>query len=86
MFHTCEVKIAKIAADSSPSVEPGKSAMNPVTVTDRKPRIGTDWRMSRAGRITFSARGSRAAAVATTKVKTRDAASAANMRSSDRSA
>ena len=86
MFHTWEVKIANTAADSSPKVDPGKRAMNPVTVTDRKPRIGTDCRMSSAGRITFSARGSRAAAVATTKVNTSDAARAANIRSSERSA
>src|SRR3984885_8034388 len=45
MFHACEVKMAKIAAHSTPSSRPGNSAMKPVTVIDRKPRMGTDWRM-----------------------------------------
>ena len=64
MFQACEVKIAKIDAHSRPSSEPGNSAMNPVIVTDRNPRIGTDCRMSSSGIRTFSARRSRAAAVA----------------------
>ena len=38
--------------------------MNAVTVTARKPSTGTDCRMSSTGISTFSARGSRAAAVA----------------------
>jgi hypothetical protein len=38
--------------------------MNPVIVIDRKPRIGTDCSTSRIGISTFSARRSRAAAVA----------------------
>src|SRR5262249_28376098 len=46
MFQACEVKIAKIAAHSTPSSRPGNSAIKPVTVIDRKPRIGTDCRMS----------------------------------------
>src|SRR6516164_3641602 len=49
MFQACEVKIAKIAAHSYPRRLFGKSAMNPVTVIERKPRIGTDWRISRTG-------------------------------------
>src|SRR5258707_11964423 len=44
MFQACEVKIAKIAAHSTPRRLPGKSAMKPVTVIERKPRIGTDCR------------------------------------------
>ncbi len=60
----CEVKIAKIDAHSRPSSEPGNRARKPVTVIDRNPRIGTDCRMSSAGRSTASARGSLAAAVA----------------------
>src|SRR6266700_1183493 len=55
MFHACEVKIAKIAAHSTPSSRPGKSAINPVTVIERKPRIGTDCSTSRAGMRIFSA-------------------------------
>ena len=54
MFQACEVKIAKIAAHSTPSSRPGKRAMKPVTVIDRKPRIGTDCRMSRIGIRIFS--------------------------------
>src|SRR5215469_7980713 len=55
MFHACEVKIAKIAAHSTPSRRPGNSAIKPVTVIDRNPRIGTDCRTSRAGIRIFSA-------------------------------
>src|ERR1700730_13212394 len=55
MFQACEVKIAKIAAHSTPSSRPGNSAMKPVTVIDRKPRIGTDCRMSSTGIRIFSA-------------------------------
>jgi hypothetical protein len=80
------VKIAKIAAHSRPSCDPGNRAMKAVTVTDRNPRIGTDCRMSSSGISTFSARRRRAAAVAYTKVKPTDRASAMNMRSSDRAA
>ncbi len=56
MFHACAVKIAKIAAHSTPSRLPGNSAMKPVTVTDRKPSTGTDCRMSINGSITIRAR------------------------------
>src|SRR3954447_22658413 len=49
MFQACEVKIAKIAAHSTPSSRPGNNAMKPVTVIDKNPRIGTDWRMSSTG-------------------------------------
>jgi hypothetical protein len=55
MFQACEVKIAKIAAHSTPRSRPGKSAINPVTVIDRKPRIGTDCRISSTGIRIFSA-------------------------------
>src|SRR5260221_3290428 len=64
MFQACEVKIAKMAAHSYPSSLPGKSAMKPVTVIDRKPRIGTDWRMSSTGMSSFSARRLLAASAA----------------------
>ena len=49
MFHAWLVKIAKIAASSSPSTWPGNRFMKNTTVKVRKPRIGTDWRMSRIG-------------------------------------
>src|SRR5581483_11263285 len=45
MFQACEVKIAKIAAHSTPSRRPGNSAIKPVTVIDKKPRMGTDCRI-----------------------------------------
>ena len=64
MFHAIEVKIAKMDANSRPSSEPGNRLMNAVTVTVRKPSTGTDCRMSSTGTSTFSARRSRAAAVA----------------------
>ena len=86
MFHACEVKIAKIAAHSKPSSEPGNNAMNPVMVIERNPRIGTDCRMSNSGIKTFSARRSLAAAVAYTKVKTSDKPRATNILSDDRAA
>ena len=55
MFQACDVKMAKIAAHSTPSRLPGKRAMKPVTVIERKPRIGIDCRMSSSGTITRSA-------------------------------
>jgi hypothetical protein len=64
MFHAIDVKIAKMEAHSRPSSEPGNRLMNAVTVTVRKPRTGTDCRMSSIGISTFSARRSRAAASA----------------------
>ena len=64
MFHAIAVKIAKMEANSRPSSDPGNKLMNAVTVTVRNPRTGTDCRMSSTGISTFSARGSRAAAVA----------------------
>src|SRR5207253_1308815 len=64
MFQAWLVKIAKIAAHSTPSSRPGKRAMNPVTVIDRKPRIGTDCRVSSTGIRIFSARRLLAASAA----------------------
>ncbi len=55
MFQAWAVKIAKMLAHSTPSRLPGKSAMKPVTVIERKPRTGTDCRMSRIGSITLRA-------------------------------
>ena len=64
MFQAWEVKMANIDAHSRPSTEPGKRAMKKVMVMARKPRIGTDWRMSRTGMSTIRARRLLAAAVA----------------------
>ena len=64
MFHACEVKMAKMDANSRPSSEPGNRLMNAVTVTVRNPSTGTDCKMSSSGIRTFSARRNRAAAVA----------------------
>lgn len=83
MFQACDVKIAKTDAASTPSMLCGKSVSHRLSVTDKKPRTGTDCSTSRTGNSTFSARRSRAAAVAYTRVKTVDTASAANIRSSD---
>ena len=64
MFHAWLVKIAKIAASSSPSTRPGNRFMKNTTVKVRNPRIGTDCRMSRIGTRISAARRLFAAAVA----------------------
>ena len=63
-FHACEVKIAKIDAHSTPSWLCGNRAIQKVTVTDRKPRMGTDCSTSSSGMSTLDRRRERAAAVA----------------------
>ena len=85
MFHACDVKMAKIAAHSTPIRLPGKRAMKPVTVIDRKPRMGIDCRMSSIGTSTRSAARYFAASTANTQLNTSEAASAMNMRSVVRS-
>ena len=64
MFQAWLVKIAKIAANSAPSTRPGASAMKNTTVTEMKPRIGTDCRMSSSGMRSRSAVWFLAASVA----------------------
>ena len=64
MFQAWLVKIAKMAANSAPSTRPGASAMKKTTVTEMKPRIGTDCRMSSSGTSSRSARLFLAATVA----------------------
>ena len=49
MFQAWLVKIAKIAASSSPITLPGNRFMKNTTVKVRNPRIGTDCRMSSTG-------------------------------------
>jgi len=49
IFQAGPVKIAKTAANSAPSTRPGVSDMKNTTVTEMKPRIGTDCRMSSSG-------------------------------------
>ena len=56
MFQAWLVKMAKIAASSSPSTRPGNRFMKKATVKDRKPRIGTDCRMSSTGTMISPAR------------------------------
>ena len=85
MFQAWEVKIAKTAAHSTPIRLPGNSAMKPVTVIDRKPRMGIDCRMSSIGTSTRSAARYFAASTAKTQLKTSEAPSAMNMRSVVRS-
>ncbi|MCY1169988.1 hypothetical protein D9M73_100430 [compost metagenome] len=86
MFQAWLVKIAKIAAHSTPSWRPGNKFMKNMTVNVRKPSTGTDCRMSRAGTMISSALRLFAARVATVRVNIRDAASAPNMRRVERSA
>jgi hypothetical protein len=56
MFQAWLVKIANTEASSAPSTWPGNRFMKKTTVKVRKPRIGTDWRMSSSGIMTSSAR------------------------------
>ena len=62
MFHAWLVKMAKTEAASTPRMELGKSTSQMVTVAERKPRMGTDWRMSSRGISTARRRRFRAAA------------------------
>src|SRR5476651_1637226 len=80
MFHAWLVKMAKIAANSAPNTRPGASDMKNTTVMEMKPKIGTDWRMSRMGTSSLPARSLLAAQVAYVSVNTSDNARAANMR------
>ena len=86
MFHAWAVKIAKMLAHSTPSRLPGNSAMNPVTVIERNPSTGTDWRMSITGSMTMRARGLLAARYPHANVNSSDAPNAMNMRSTVRAA
>ena len=64
MFQAWLVKMAKMAASSAPSTWPGNRLRKKTTVKVRKPRIGTDCRMSRTGTNTRPARRLLAAQVA----------------------
>ena len=64
MFQAWLVKMAKIAASSTPSTRPGNRPMKNTTVNVRKPMIGTDCRMSNTGTSTRPARRLLAAQVA----------------------
>ena len=83
--HACDVKMAKIAAHSTPSRLPGNRAMNGAMAMAWKPRIGTDCRMSSIGIIAFSALRYLAAIAANMKLNSSEKASAVNMRSMVRS-
>src|SRR5215471_20864031 len=56
MFQAWLVKIANTQASSAPSTFPGNRLRKNTTVKVRKPRIGTDCKMSRIGIRTNSAR------------------------------
>ena len=56
MFQAWLVKIANTQASSAPNTRPGNRFMKKTTVKVRKPRIGTDCRMSSSGISTISAR------------------------------
>src|SRR5215471_14598820 len=86
MFQAWLVKIAKIAANSGPSVFPGNSETKNTTVKDKYPSTGTDCSTSRIGISTISARRLLAAAVAYNRVKIREAIRAASIRSVVRTA
>jgi hypothetical protein len=47
MFQAWEVKTAKMAASSKPRALPGKRPERAATLAARKPRMGTDCRMSK---------------------------------------
>ena len=64
MFQAWLVKMAKMAASSAPRTRPGNRPMKNTTVKVRKPRIGTDCRMSRIGTRISPARRLFAAQVA----------------------
>src|SRR5580704_15762067 len=63
MFQAWLVKIAKIAANSSPKTWPGNRFIKKTTVKVRKPRMGTDCNTSSTGTRTSAARLLLAAAV-----------------------
>ncbi len=64
MFQAWLVKIANTQASSAPNTWPGKRFRKKTTVKVRKPRIGTDCRMSSSGIRTISARRLLAASAA----------------------
>ena len=86
MFHAWDVKMTKIDASSRPIRLLGKTLMKKVRATGRNTRMGIDWRTSRMGTRTFSARRRRAAAVPYTSVKTVERNRAMNIRRSERAA
>jgi hypothetical protein len=49
MFQAWLVKMAKMQASSAPKTRPGNRFRKKTTVNERKPRIGTDCRISRMG-------------------------------------
>ena len=81
MFQACDVKIAKIAAHSTPKRLPGNSRMNGATAIAWKPRMGIDCRMSSSGTSTFSAARYFEASTAKAQANASEKASAMNIRS-----
>ncbi len=86
MFHTCDVKIAKIAALSGPNILPGNKATNPTMVIDKNARTGTDCKTSIMGTMMRSACLFFAASVPKIKVKANEKTKAMSIRSTDRKA
>ncbi len=64
MFQAWLVKIANTQASSAPRTRPGNKFRKNTTVKVKKPRIGTDCRMSSSGISTISARRLLAASAA----------------------
>jgi len=56
MFQAWLVKMAKMAAHSAPNALPGVSERKNTTATERKPRMGTDCRISSMGMSSMPAR------------------------------
>src|SRR5271170_5878541 len=86
MFHAWLVNMAKIAANSAPSTRPGARDMKKTTVTEMKPRMGTDCKMSRIGTNSLPARSLLAAQVAYVRVNINERNSPASMRNVVRAA
>src|SRR5271165_1368132 len=80
IFQAWLVDMAKMAANSAPRTRPGASDMKNTTVTEMKPRIGTDCRMSKMGTSKRPARSLFAAQVAYVRVNASDRTRAASMR------
>ncbi len=86
MFQAWLVKMANIATNSAPSTLPGARERKNTLVIEMKPKMGTDWRMSRIGTRSLPARSLFAAQVAYVSVNTSEQNSATSMRNVVRAA
>ena len=86
MFQAWLVKIANTQASSAPNTRPGNKFIKKMTVKVRKPRIGTDCKMSSRGISTISARRLLAASTAYMNVKMSEQTIASSIRNVVRNA